>query len=460
MNQRRKPMNRFVLTLCSALAAAAFPFAATAAVSATDAAALKSTLTPSGGEVAGNKDGSIPAYTGGYKEAYAGTPGGRRPDPFAADKPLFTITQANAAQYADKLSAGTLELLKKHADYRLDVYKTVRTARLLPEVAERTFQNATKTKLVPKGDEMVPEGYQGGVPFPIAKTGEEAMFNHILRVRGDSSLLFNGRTYLVTADGRRTVISETEAMTRGPTGLPDFKPESWDGTYDMLRINTLAPVIRAGEQLVVRENLDHAKSEIYAYLPGQRRVRRLPSLCCDSPSAATGGIANVDDVAVWSGRLSRFDWKLVGKKELYIPYNSNRFNVPTKDLDVVGERFLNPEHVRWELHRVWVVEASLKDGQRHTSPKSVYYLDEDTWQAVIADRWDAKGQLWKHSFVLPQVFPDLAWTAGVQFGFYDLLSNNFFVNNVLNEKKVQLRRSPDLPESTWQPEAMAGTGVR
>jgi Protein of unknown function (DUF1329) len=453
-------MKQFTYTICAALIAASLPLTGLSAVSVGEAAALKTTLTPAGGEMSANKDGSIPAYTGGFKEPYTGTVGGRRPDPFAADKPLFSITQQNVAQYADKLSVGTLELLKKHADYRVDVYKTVRTARMLPAVADRSFQNATKTKLVNRGDERVPEGYQGGVPFPIAKTGEEAMFNHILRVRGDTHLVFNGRTYLVTADGKRTIISETEAMTSGPTGFSDFKAEGWNGTYDMIRVNTLSPVIRAGEQLVVRENLDHAKSEIYAYLPGQRRVRRLPALCCDSPSAATGGVANVDDTAVWSGRLDRFNWKLVGKKELFIPYNNNRFNVPTKDFDVVGERFLKPDFVRWELHRVWVVEASLKNGQRHTSPKSVYYLDEDTWQAVIADRWDAKGQLWKHSFVLPQVFPDLAWTSGVQFGFYDLLSNTFLINNIMNEKKSQVRRAPELPASTWQSEAMAGAGVR
>lgn len=454
-------MNKFVFSLCSALAVAVLPISAVAAVSSAEASALKSTLTPSGAEAAANKDGSIPAYTGGYKDAYASyTPGGRRPDPFASDKPLFSITAQNAAQYADKLSAGTMALLKKHPDYRLDVYKTVRSARLLPEVAENTFKNATQAKLNDKGDGMLREGYQGGIPFPIPKSGEEAMYNHVLRVRGDAPLQFNGRTYLVTADGRRTVISETEAMTRGQTGFPGFKAEGWDGTYDMLRINTVAPVIRAGEQLLALENLDYSKAEVFAYLPGQRRVRRLPAACCDSPSAATGGVANIDDVAVWSGRLSRFDWKLVGKKEIYIPYNSNRFNVPTKDTDVVGEKFLNPSHVRWELHRVWVVESTLKSGERHTSPKSVYYLEEDTWQAVIGDRWDAKGQLWKHSFTLPHVFPDMAWTSGVQFGFYDLLSNTFLINNIMNEKKVQVRRAADLPSSTWQPEAMAGTGVR
>ena len=210
---------------------------------------------------------------------------------------------------------------------------------------------------------------------------------------------------------------------------------------------------------MARDNLNDAKSEVYAYLPGQRRVRRLPNACCDSPSPPTAGIANVDDTSVWSGRLDAFNWKLVGKKELYIPYNTNAFNVPAKDFDVIGERFLIPTHVRWELHRVWVVEAALKEGQRHTSPKSVYYLDEDTWQAEIADRWDAKGQLWKHSFVLPMLVPDAPMTAGITFGFYDLLSNTFIVNNVMNEKSEQLVYKK-LPNDTWSPDSMAGSGVR
>jgi Protein of unknown function (DUF1329) len=451
-------MNRSTDLLCAALLAAFATSPALAAVSAEEAAALKTTLTPSGAEKAANSDGSIPAWTGGYTQPYGGyKPGGRRPDPMAGEKPLFTITPANAAQYADKLSAGTLALLKKYPDYKLDVYKSVRSHRLLPELAERSARNATQTQLAGGGN--VPTKYAGAVPFPIPKTGEEAMWNHLLRQRGNDDFLLAGRSYLVTADGRRTLISDIDAYVRAPSGYSSFKADGWDGVYSLLRVATNAPTIRVGEQVLVRDNLDEAKSEVYAYLPGQRRVRRLPNACCDSPSPPTAGLANVDDTSVWSGRLDHFDWKLVGKKELYIPYNANAFNVPAKDFDVIGERFLNPQFVRWELHRVWVVEATLKAGQRHTSPKSVYYLDEDTWQAEIADRWDAKGQLWKHSFVLPMLVPDAPMTAGITFGFYDLLSNTFIVNNVMNEKNGQLVYKK-LPDDTWQSDAMAGSGVR
>lgn len=106
------------------------------------------------------------------------------------------------------------------------------------------------------------------------------------------------------------------------------------------------------------------------YLTGQRRVRKLPNSCCDTPHPTSAGIITFDEMETFATRLERFDWKLVGKKEMYIPYNSNRTLVPTEDSDVLGPKHLNPDTVRWELHRVWVVEAELQPGQRHTSPKS------------------------------------------------------------------------------------------
>ena len=47
-----------------------------------------------------------------------------------------------------------------------------------------------------------------------------------------------------------------------------------------------------------------------------------------------------DELNVFSGRLDRFDWKLLGKKEILIPYNSNR-SLAGKDLDLqIGPRRL------------------------------------------------------------------------------------------------------------------------
>jgi hypothetical protein len=167
-----------------------------------------------------------------------------------------------------------------------------------------------------------------------------------------------------------------------------------------------------------------------------------------------------DEINVFSGRLDRFDWKLIGKKEMLIPYNSNMILVPTKSTDVVGPHHLNPDFVRWELHRVWVVEATLAPGSRHTAARSVYYVDEDSWIAVLGDRYDSSGQLWKTLFQLPIAAPDLPGTISGPYGFMDLLSGTWFVALIWNEKSEQLRFMPRYSDSAFTPDAMAGEGVR
>ena len=119
-----------------------------AAVSADEVAKLKTDLTPFGAEKAGNKDGSIPAWAGGYTTPIAGDKvGGRRGDPFSGEKPLFSITAKNADQYADKLTDGVKAMLKKYPDsYRLDVYKTQRTAAAPQWVYDNTAKNAVRAQ--------------------------------------------------------------------------------------------------------------------------------------------------------------------------------------------------------------------------------------------------------------------------------------------------------------------------
>lgn len=103
---------------------------AQAAVSPQEAEALKGKLTPMGAERAANADGSIPAWTGGFTQVPAGFQNGHRNvDPFAADKPLFSITASNMQQYADKLADGVKQLFKDNPQtFRIDVYQTRRTA--------------------------------------------------------------------------------------------------------------------------------------------------------------------------------------------------------------------------------------------------------------------------------------------------------------------------------------------
>lgn len=451
-------MKKLIFNLAAIAAIATTAAPAWAAVSSDEAAKLKSDLTPFGAEKAGNKEGTIPAWTGGYTTPIPGDkPGGRRGDPFKDEKPLFSITAKNVDQYADKLADGTKALLKKYPDYRVDVYKTHRTAAAPQWVYDNTLKNATRAKM--EGD--IPTGAYGGVPFPIPKTGSEVIWNHLLRWRG-TAWQWSATQYQLTSDGKAVLTTDGTADQQMPYYFQDGSLESFMKApeYWMIRLVNSGPPIRAGEAIVGRLNMDASKDQAWVYLTGQRRVRKLPNPCCDTPTPATAGVMSFDEIETFTGRLDRFDWKLSGKKELYIPYNGNKLLQPKTDAEVVGAHFPNPDHVRWELHRVWVVDASLRSGQRHQAPKSRYYCDEDTWLCVLADRWDANGQLWKSVWTHNFVAPDLPGTVAGAIGYNDLLSGTAYVGNLFNSKASQQPFKPRYPDRVFTPDAMAGEGVR
>ena len=429
---------------------------AIAGVTPEEAAKLKSDLTPLGAERAGNKGGSIPAWTGGFKGRIEGeTPGARRGDPFKGEKPLYTVTAKNMDQYADQLSDGVKGMLKKYPDsYRLDVYPTHRTAMAPQWVYDNTAKNAVRTKL----DGSTPSGAYGGIPFPIPKSGEEAIWNHKLSWRGTAwEALFN--QYQITSNGKVVLTTEGHIRQRMPYYYEEGTPDKFDGYHWEVNLSNSGPPIRAGEMIVGRQHMDEEKSAAYVYLTGQRRVRKLPNACCDTPTPASAGLMSFDELSVFSGRTDLFEWKLMGKKEVLIPYNENRF-LQAKDADLIKGQHLNPDPVRWELHRVWVVEAKLKQGRRHQAPRSVYYLDEDTWQAALGDRWDANGQLWKTLWMFNYVMPDVPGTVQQTFGYYDLLSGQAYVSNVLNDKSYHHRPSKRWSTDVFTGDGLAAQGVR
>jgi len=422
---------------------------------------LGKSLTPLGAERAGNADGSIPAWNGGYTTVDPSyKPGGKRGDPFASDKPLFSITAKNLDQYAGKLTEGTKAMFKRYPDtYRIDVYQTRRTAAAPQWVYDNTLKNARQAKLVEKGSGPMPEGAYGGIPFPIPKSGVEAMWNHLLNWRG-TSLSMDTRHYQITDDGTQVMVTDGKGVQEMPYYYPESNGENYDGYYWMFRMVNIGPPLRAGEQILGRLNLDADKDQNYSYLVGQRRVRKLPNACCDTPMPASAGVMTFDETNLYEGRMDRFNWKLIGKQEMYVPYNTNKLQAAAKPEDVLGKHHLNPDYLRWELHRVWVVEAELAPGKRHQSPKSRYYLDEDTWQAILGERWDANGQLAKSLWSTPQVMPDIPAVAQVSSGFYDLISGAWFIQSLYAGKESQYGVVGRYKASEFQPAAMAGSGVR
>lgn len=317
-----------------------------AAVTPEEAAKLKTTLTPLGAEKAGNADGTIPAWTGGYTTPLQGFTGGRRPNPFANDKPVFSITAKNMDKYADKLSDGTKAMLKKYPEsYRLDVYKTMRSALSPQWYYDNTFKNATRAKLIEGAAGPQPSNMIGGLPFPIPKEGAEVMWNHLMRYTGHY-YRSQGIGVLTSGNGQAVLVQNSIVDTEKPWATKDAKQEGSDGDYQRVLVHNIGPPIRAGESIIGRFNVDDTKAETWVYLVGQRRVRKLPNSCCDTPNPISGGMMSMDEYYVWSNRLNRFTWKLLGKKELYIPYNTNATMVPTKYQDIIGKNFMKPELVR------------------------------------------------------------------------------------------------------------------
>ena len=430
-----------------------------AAVSAEEANKLKNELTPLGAERAGSKDGTIPAWNGGYTTVPAGYVSGNvRPDPFANEKPLFSITAKNMNQYDAKLTEGTKQLLKRYPDYRIDVYPTHRTAAVPQYVYDNTFKNATRAKTKDNG--LSVEGAYGGVPFPIPKTGNEVMWNHLLSFRGES-VDFNASSWLIDASGKRVMASAGYASFQYPYFYKNTPIEKHNGYYYYNLSITTAPPYQVGGSILAKYPLDMygVGQQVWQYLVGQRRVRRSPSLAYDTPNFIMSGFSNFDEGFLFNGALDRYTWKIVGKKEMYIPYNCNRFLHGKLD-QVLTKMGPNPDWMRWELHRVWVIEARLAPGKRHAAPHRIFYLDEDTWAGVLNDNWDASGRLWRTTMAIPLLLMEYPAVYGASQMTWDLLKGTCLADTMLNEQKAQWKSVAPKRETYFTPDNLAVIGSR
>ncbi|MBW2369130.1 MAG: DUF1329 domain-containing protein [Deltaproteobacteria bacterium] len=390
----RKPLGTlivlfFVISLCAS--------GVQAARSAEEIDSLGKSLTPLGGEKAGNADGTIPAWEGGITAPPAGyTPGAHHPDPYADDPVLFKITKANMEEYADKISEGHKTMFKASDAFYMNVYPTRRSASHPQRIYDATKKYAATAELTEGGNGI--KGTVIGAPFPIPQNGLEVIWNHIVRYRGE----FVDRTFAyapVTRGGSYTLGIE-HSMIRWKYSLPGMTEEKLDNVILMFRQDLLAPPRSAGRILLVHDTLDQEKEarKAWTYNPGQRRVRRAPQVAFDCPGMGSDGLRTTDDYDMFNGSPQRYDWKLVGKKEMIVPYNAYKLHSDQlKYADIIRPLHLNPEHLRYELHRVWVVEANLKEGTRHIYKKRVFYFDEDSWNIVVKDQYDNRDKLWRFS---------------------------------------------------------------
>ena len=438
-----------------------------AAVSAAEASKLGQQLTAVGAQQAGNAAGTIPAYSGGLPidTAPAGYQPGDTllPDPFANDAPSLIITRANLAQYQGQLTAVTQELFKRYADFRVLVYPTHRSVSMRQVILDNTRKNATGARSIESGLAM--ENVLPGVPFPIPRSGHEAMWNHLFRNPGHSGYDFTSKfdSWNVDSAGQATLATSGEAFASFP--LIDAaninQPVSGNEVYYRLKVRYSAPARRAGEAILVQDAVNPLQQSrrAWLYLAGQRRVKLAPDIAYDTPNPGTAGASVYDDAGVFNGAMDRFDWKLLGKREMYIPYNAYKLTYEKNPSLYLKPNFLDPAFVRWELHRVWVVEATLQPGKRHVYSKRLFYLDEDSWSAVASDQYDDRGQLYRGSFAF--IAPSWAVQSAnaVTNMIYDLTTGAYNISGVYGPYGG-IKYIKSLSRAQWSPESLASSGVR
>lgn len=385
-------------------------------VEATEAHRLGTELTPLGAPMQGDDQG-LPKW----QDVSAIDP---------KEPPLFTINQANYQQHLDHLTAGQVALFKAYPDsFQMPIYPSHRTFAAPDWVYQNTLKNATSASL--NADQTGVINSQGGIPFPLPQSAAEVYFNHLLRWRGrqltttssNANVSESGRVQLSTHE---TVVRFDHYLSDNPNPNRLFSAIS----------KTTAPATQSGSGGLVLEPLDQLQEPRSAWLwdNGRRRVVRAPILAYDQPVNNANGLRTADDTDMINGSPDRFNWQLLPQRTVYIPYNNDRLN--DKQLtyqELLHQGHLNPEHTRYERHRVWVIRATLKAEWRHLYSQRDFYLDADSWSVAVVDQYDQRGQLFRVSMSYLHQDPNMPGTFPVINVYHDLSSGKYHVMGLQNE---------------------------
>jgi len=436
-----------------------------AGVSASEARQLGDSLTPFGAEKAGNRAGTIPAYTGGLSvndlppDFQKGS--GIWTNPFPNEKPLYSISRHNLAEHASKLSEASKALLRLYPSYHMDIYPSQRSVAYPAWFLNNTLKNASTAKLTKEG--LALEGAVGGIPFPLPKNGNEVMWNHMLVYNGYPAE-YRGRNWYVDKTGRAINTGELKCSLQS-----DYYTSHWGAeelkkngnSFFKAAYHFTAPPNAAGNAVYSVDTLDPVEQprRSWSYSAATRRIRIAPDYTYDTPIASQGGITTYDEGYLSLGRLDLFDFKLLGKREMYIPYNNYRLVFQSRAAQILTPNHLSPDFVRWELHRVWVVEATRKPGKKHNISRRIFYFDEDWSGAGMSDAYSRNDQLSKGMFIAQTPLYDVPMPLARCYFAYDLLDNRYTLIQHFGDPGLGYQLKPEgFPPLTFTPDALPNRG--
>ncbi len=432
--------------------------AARSAVTEEEAARLAADLTPMGAERAGSADGAIPEWTGGLTTPPPDyEPGEHHADPYSGDRILYTVTAADLEARGELLCDGQKALLRAHPHtWRLPVYPTRRSASFPDWVYEAVRANATRAHVVPTGKGSV-EGARVGPPFPIPQSGVEVVWNHNLRWRGTRISRSEGVAAVTRRGSYRVVLAEQTLGLPYAARQPDAFGRVYPNVLLAIKSKTIAPSRVAGEGSLVIEPIDQTDDprKSWIYSRNLRRVFRSPWVAYDFPAPNSDGLRTVDDFWLFNGPPDRFEWELLGKRELLIPYNAYRLHgSDVGPADILRRGHIEPGLARYELHRVWVVQATLKPGAKHVYSRRVFYVDEDSWQIAVAESYDLNGRLWRVNEVHALNYYEVPVLWSTLEVYHDLVEDRVLVTG-LDNQRTPYRFSEGSDPREFSPNALA-----
>ncbi len=411
----------------------ALPLATTALAS--DNAELE--LTPLGAERAGNAEGTIPVWTGGLERRDLEDPAAGYQDPFASDRPRFVITADNMDAHAEHLTPAQQAMFRRYPDsFRMPVYPTRRSAANPQGVYEAVARNAETARL--EGTDGL-SGAATGPAFPQPQTGAEVMWNHKTRY-ATTGIQLHPTNAMVRENGRHTRFGASMDVLN-IYARQGADPEALDNEFGRFIHRMHSPLQLEGITIVSHQHLNPQTepSQYWLYVPGQSKIFHVDESEAgyDASISGAGNMLTADQLNGFAGPLDRYDWELVGKREIYIPYNAYRLEDKSLELDdILQASHLPPELLRYELHRTWVVEARLRRGQEHRYARRTFYLDEDSWAIALVDIYDADEELQQlqeiHLFTAYDV-PLVTTAIGTAYPFD---SPRYVVLNIDNEDPV------------------------
>lgn len=404
--------------------------------SAEEVARLGKQLTCMGAERAGTP-GGVAEYTGkwlGPAPGMTAEPGKHPGDPYAEEKPLFVITAQNVAQYADRLSEGQKAMFRKHPNtFRMQVYPSHRDFRYDESICRVVATNAAEAELAADGLNVA-NGRMGAVPFPFPKSGLELLWNGTMPSM--PHVEYRDTDVAIVYPAGNILWGQTKVWILARANDPKLRGKKHEGVAAYAKGVTLLPEREKGAMTRVIDNftMDKDARLAWQYQPATRRTRQAPGFGFDMPNPSTANTLTIDESRLFNGSGERYQWKILGRKEIYIPYNNYRLEAKASGENryarLLTPNHPNPELVRWELHRVWVLEAKLKEGFRHLYPHRVFYLDEDSWLFTLADSFDAQGVLWKFNWMNNLYLPGPNVFVPLSAYYHDLNSGSYTANDL------------------------------